>query len=1032
MSGVGGPLPATTRATARSAIAGAAEERKLATVLFADVVGFTTLSEETDHETVARMVDAAFRALGQVVDEHGGTVDKYMGDSVMAVFGVPVAHDDDAERAVAAGLAMRELGGDLAFSIGINSGELTVTSFAGGTDLTVIGDVVNVAARLEKVAGPGEVLCGRVTTELAGHKVVFREREAAVLKGKREPVEVYEAVALRRDARMPMEAMPLIGRDDELSFLESQWRRVRRDQAPHFVLLCGEAGSGKTRLSTELARIAAAGGNVVWSEYPAYGAMGGARVAAEIAEQLGASNDPEVQARVRSLSGDIEPSLRAIDPAAMRQEQTWGFLKLIQEKCADEPTLIVIDDAHRTGDRTLEMLVDMSTRLARIPLLVVLAGRTEPGGWLSKFPTATTIRLSSLGPADSAELVAELLGDCVISAELSAFLVERAGGNPLYIRELAAMARATATAADDSDSLELALHGSLPASLQALMAGRLDALGAERKLVLQHVAVLGDATTAEEVAALGYSAPSAALDSLVDEGLLRLSREGRYDIADPMLREVAYETLPRQARGSLHFLAAKAVSRLEDSARHLDQAAEYLEDEAVTSAAAAALAATGEELLAASRYLDALTVLERAQRRGCRSPSALLALADLQNLAGRHIAALETLDLIADDPSDPVVALERDHVRANSVVFADPAAAASVLDSIAARWHELGNVTKEAWAYSNGGVALFNLSRMREAGEHLERALRMFEEAEDESGAVAALSFLSLVKPTDRRVPGWLARALAFADAIGDRTKQVGTLTTLCWYDFFTSFCGSENETQELETTARRLYQLTEEFAAHEVSIQARSLLAITKRMAGNFDEAAEHLAVLRRQVAGLGHESWLGWAVSFALTVALGATSSAPPYPPEDSVDPVDAMARLVIDAELILAGRGDEAVDRFAGAPPPDLGPLVDMSCLIYALGLLLADRRDEALALAERARSAAIALGAWAAERASTALLAEMTGDVADLPLRPEIARSLADLLVMRAYATCGDAEAAQSLGRAVEELRMPGLALVPARS
>src|SRR5438067_1938594 len=172
------------------------DERKLATVLFADVVGFTSLAENADPETVARVVDAAFRRMGEVVASHGGTVDKYMGDCLMAVFGVPQAHDDDAERAIAAGLAMRELGGDLAFSIGINTGEVMVASVGRDQDATVMGDTVNVAARLEKAAGPGEVLVGRVTAQLAGDRVVLRERDPVVLKGKRDPVEVWEAVGL--------------------------------------------------------------------------------------------------------------------------------------------------------------------------------------------------------------------------------------------------------------------------------------------------------------------------------------------------------------------------------------------------------------------------------------------------------------------------------------------------------------------------------------------------------------------------------------------------------------------------------------------------------------------------------------------------------------------------------------------------------------------------------------------------------------------------------------------------------------------
>src|SRR4029077_13911783 len=162
-------------------------ERKLATILFADVVGFTSLSENTDPEAVARTVDAAFRRMAEVVEGYGGTVDKYLGDALMAVFGVPVAHDDDAERAVAAALAMRDLGGDLAFSIGINSGEGMATAVGRDGDGTAIGDAVNGAARLEKAASGGEVLVGPLTAELSAGGVAFRGRAPGLLQGKRHP-----------------------------------------------------------------------------------------------------------------------------------------------------------------------------------------------------------------------------------------------------------------------------------------------------------------------------------------------------------------------------------------------------------------------------------------------------------------------------------------------------------------------------------------------------------------------------------------------------------------------------------------------------------------------------------------------------------------------------------------------------------------------------------------------------------------------------------------------------------------------------
>src|SRR5437588_3514966 len=317
-------------------------ERKLATILFADVVGFTSMSENADPEAVARTVDAAFRRMAEVVESHGGTVDKYLGDALMAVFGVPVAHDDDAERAVAAALAMRELGGDLAFSIGINSGEVMATAVGRDGDVTVIGDAVNVAARLEKAAGGGEVLVGPLTAELAGDRVVLRERQPVLLKGKRDPVAVWEAVALRPDSATPtatVAGMPLIGRDDELAFLRAQWRRVVRDRRAVVILVTGEAGMGKTRLVDELVAEVADEALVARARYPAYGRLGGPQVAADIGEPLGMVGEHDVDVRVKSLAGEIDASLRSLDPEAVKQEQLWAFRRFLEAKAGEFPLL---------------------------------------------------------------------------------------------------------------------------------------------------------------------------------------------------------------------------------------------------------------------------------------------------------------------------------------------------------------------------------------------------------------------------------------------------------------------------------------------------------------------------------------------------------------------------------------------------------------------------------------------------------------------------------------------------------------------
>ncbi len=384
-------------------------------------------------------------------------------------------------------------------------------------------------------------------------------------------------------------------------------------------ILCGDAGCGKSRLASEFGRVATLEGAVVRAAYPAYGAMGGVRVAADVLRQLGPAVDIAVTARVRSLAGNTDESLRAIDPAGLRREQIWGFVRLLEEKSCDQPLLLILDDMHRCGENTLDLVSELIGRLLRSPILLVLVGRNEPNDWLTRFPTATTLRLAPLGQTDAAHLVGAFVCDKPLAPEAADFLVGRAGGNPLYLRELVRMARAGGSLVDDGDCYRLASAASVPASLQALLAARLDAVGPAAKLVFQHAALLGDGSTAEQITGLGPGGSDASLMALIEAGLLRLNPVGGYDAADPLLREVAYETLPRHLRGELHRRAAGVVGRPEDRARHFERAAEYLSDDvAVTREAADTLAVLGEELVAESRLADGLRLLDRAVALGCR------------------------------------------------------------------------------------------------------------------------------------------------------------------------------------------------------------------------------------------------------------------------------------------------------------------------------------------------------------------------------------------------------------------------------
>ncbi len=1018
----------------------AVEERKLATVLFADVVGFTSLAERTDAEAVARTVDAAFRRLGEVVAEHGGTVDKYMGDSLLAVFGVPSAHDDDAERAVAAGLAMREVGGDLAFSIGINTGEVMVTSLVDG-QTTVIGDAVNVAARLEKAAGAGQVLVGELTARLAGRRVAFDEGHPLVVKGKREPVNVFAAVGLRvggDDHDDDPGRSPLVGRDADLAFLLAQWDRVVAERSPGMVLVVGEPGVGTTRLAEELCVRASPCANVASAAYPAYGALGGPRVAAELARQLGPFGDPDVDLRVRSAAGDLDPSLRSIDPTTIRSEQVWAFRRLFEAKAADRPLLVVLDDAHRAGDKTLELIDEVVQHLDDVPALVVLVGRPSPSAWLERFPAATTLRVGPLGRSDAATLARALVPDAPLTEEATALLVDRSSGNALYLRELVALARERGELVVDGGRTRLLSPSAVPPSLRALLAARLDSLPPEEKLAVQHVAVLGPATP-EQVEALGLEGAAAPLRSLVAARLLRHVSGERLDVADPLLGEVAYETLPREVRAERHRRAAAIAGGLEERARHLVRAASFApEREDLRAEAAETAAAAGLELLAALRHFDAVRLLHQAVDLGHRDPNVILSLAETVGPLGRPHEVIAALDLLPEHLDDPAVEARRVHVRAAAEIFSDPAAAAEALEEAAARWEAVGNRSKQGWARSNRGVALFNLSLMDEASAELHRALEIFKDAGDREGQHSAQGFLGLIHPADPRVRGWLEEAALAAEEAGDRSRQLGVQVSLAWHLTFRSRGGGPDEIAEAYASALLLGELAHDIRSPDFIVHGSALAADLARLAGLHDDAMAAAEPLRGPGSAGATPTGLAEAGLFVVNVSApgGERTSAPE--PVDTTDPVAAAAAVMVIEGLALAGRIPEAVGRVErwqggpGAAESRFGTLGAFASPSVALVLVLAGRLDEARLWLEAGLEASRAMGDRAGTAIVRSLLAEITvrtGGSADEARRwldgVEDPGGMAGAILLRGRTFLDEPGAAAALATAAERLRAPGL-------
>ena len=434
------------------------EVRKTVTVLFCDLTGSTALGEQTDPEALRALLARYFERMKAIIEVHGGTVEKFIGDAVMAVFGVPAAHEDDALRACRAAVEMRdalpELG--IAGRIGVNTGEVVT----GTEERLATGDAVNVAARFEQAAAPAEVLIGEPTLALVREAVVAEPVEPLTLKGKSHPVPAYRLVSVL-DAPERSHASRFVGRERELRSLAEAWERVQAQPRCELVTVVGDAGVGKSRLVSEaLTGIAA---RVVRGRCLPYGEGITYWPVVEVVKQLAVlPADPAAAAAIRSVLGESEVGTSG-------DEIAWAFRKLLEEQA---PLVVVFDDI-QWGEETFLDLVESTALLSSgAPLLLLCMARPElverRPGWPG------TLRLEPL-PAEQADA---LIGDAV-SDELRERIARAAGGNPLFISEMLAMA------AEDGDV-------DVPPTLKALLAARLDQLDEAERRVLERGSVEGE------------------------------------------------------------------------------------------------------------------------------------------------------------------------------------------------------------------------------------------------------------------------------------------------------------------------------------------------------------------------------------------------------------------------------------------------------------------------------------------------------------------------------------------------------------
>jgi class 3 adenylate cyclase/tetratricopeptide (TPR) repeat protein len=579
------------------------EVRKTVTILFCDIVDSTGQGESTDPEVVRSRLARFFDEMKTVIERHGGTVEKFIGDAVMAVFGVPIAHEDDALRACRAAIEMQEAspGLEIEGRIGLMTGEVVT----GTEERLATGDAVNVAARLEQAALPGEVLVGEPTVRLVREAAEVEPVEPLELKGKAEPVPAYRLLRVR-DAPEWRHDVRFVGREHELALLQEALERMRAEKRCELVTVVGEAGVGKSRLVAEaLAPIEAM---VVRGRCLPYGEGITYWPVVEVLKQLDVlPADEAAAAAIRSLLGVSEMGTSA-------EEIAWAFRKTLEQAAAERPLVVVFDDIQWGAETFRDLIEHVALLSSGASILMLCMARPE---LTERRPAWTvTLRLEPLAVEEVEELIAERAPE-----QLRERIARAAGGNPLFIEEMLAMA-------GEADGEVV-----VPPTLQALLAARLDQLETAERSVLERGAIEGEIFHRGAVQALSPDGTQVTLHlaALVRKGLIRpdkpqLDGEDGFRFRHLLLRDAAYEALPKAVRAELHERlatwleqhGAELVELDELLGYHLEQACHYRaelglpSDDELAATARRRLTTAGRRALLRQDAGAAVRLLERA------------------------------------------------------------------------------------------------------------------------------------------------------------------------------------------------------------------------------------------------------------------------------------------------------------------------------------------------------------------------------------------------------------------------------------
>jgi class 3 adenylate cyclase/tetratricopeptide (TPR) repeat protein len=839
-------------------------ERKIVTVLFADLVGFTARAESLDPEDVEAILRPYHERLRGELELRGGTVEKFIGDAVMAVFGAPVTHEDDPERAVRAALAIRDGivdDGQLEVRVAVNTGEalVNVDVRPESGEGMVAGDVVNTAARLQAAAPTNGVLVGDATYRSTERLFEYRDHDPVDAKGKAEPLAVWEAVEARSRVGVELRApsTPLVGRERERELLLHAFERVRSDGETQLVTIVGVPGIGKSRLVTELytelereadltnwrhgrslpygeglpywafAEIVKAQAGILESDDVGEAAQ---KLHEAVAALIPPDEAPWVESRLRPLVG-LETA------AAGRDENFAAWQRFVEALAEHRPTVLVVEDLHWADDDLLDFVDELVDRLTDVPLLVVATARPElldrRPGWGGGKRNALTLSLPPLGDDETARLIAAVLERHVIPAEIQQALIARAGGNPLYAEQFARMLD------------ERGETGVVPETVQGIIAARIDSLPARDKQLLVDAAVLGKTFWAGALEAIGGVARDdveAALRALQRKEFVRRERrstvagETEYAFAHLLVRDVAYAQIPRADRAERHALAARWLESI--AADRSGDVAELLVHHYV--AALDLSHASGKD--ASGLVEPALAALRDATERALR----LFAFVQAERYARKAIELLKP-----DDPRWPraqlaLGAAESELGSADALRRADEAAA---------RFRELGDTESAAEAVGLLGTWLWQAGRVAEAQAATERALEVLADA----GPSRAKARVLVERARQLMLAGGPAEAIAIgraglevAEWCEDEQLQARVLVTIGTSRNFLDDDGS-SELERATEIADRIGDVLEYQRAY--NNLAEDLLA-----RGRIAETGAIYSRLRQRLERAGYLQGLAW----------------------------------------------------------------------------------------------------------------------------------------------------------------------------